>query len=200
MICRPSYRRDICLSISQGIACGDRLESILHNSTYICFELEGVLYLCFSTLQTGTVDSLTAGATVGIVLACTAVIIFSVGISVGVLIYNCVSKQRSQSPKPDSSLSHQQEQIVSSNSLQQTNPEYAEVIKLRQNRAYEQTVSSSDLLQQTSPGYAEVIKLRQNRAYEQTVSSSILLQQTSPEYAEVIKLRQNRAYELTHAH
>ena len=164
------------------------------NISCICLWLK----VC-STLPTASVDSLTTGATVGIVLACTAAVIFSVSILVGVLIYNCISKQQSQSPKPDSSLPHQQEQIVSSNPLQQTSPEYAEVIKMRQNRAYEQTVSSSNLLQQTSPEYAEVIKMRQNRAYEQTVSSSNLLQQTSPEYMEVIKLRQNRAYELTHA-
>ena len=99
-----------------------------------------------STLPTGTVDSLTTGATVGIVLACTAAVIFSVGVLVGVLIF---SKQRSQSPKPDSSLSHQQEQT--SNPLQQTSPEYAEVIKLRQNKAYELTQTG--------------IKVRANEAY-----------------------------------
>ena len=103
------------------------------------------------TLPTGTVDCLTTGATVGIVFACTAVVMFSVGISVGILIYNCISKQRSQSPKPDSSLSHQQEQTISYNPPQQTSPEYAEVIKLRQNKAYELTQTG--------------IKVRANEAY-----------------------------------
>ena len=90
-------------------------------------------------LPTGTMGSLSTGAAIGV-----AVVIFIAGTLVGVLatilVYHCMSKQHSQSPKPESP-SHQQQQAISSvsasNLPQQTSPEYEEVIKLRQNTAYE---------------------------------------------------------------
>ena len=85
----------------------------------------------------------TTGATVGIVLACTAPVIFLVGVLVGVLIYYCVSKRRLQNSKPESSLSDQQQQTVLSSTP--PSPEYAEVIKLRQNRAYELTQTGIEM-------------------------------------------------------
>ena len=95
-------------------------------------------------------DFYTTGATVGIVLACTAPVIFLIGILAGVLIYHCVSKQRLQNTKLESSLSHQQQQSVTSSTP--PSPEYAEVIKLRQNRAYELTQTG--------------IEMRANKAYQ----------------------------------
>ena len=95
-------------------------------------------------LPTGAKGSLSTGAAVGIAVVTTAVVIFVAGILVGVLatilVYHCINKQHSQNSKPESP-SHQQQQAISSvsasNPQQQTSPEYEEVIKLRQNTAYE---------------------------------------------------------------
>ena len=93
---------------------------------------------------TGTAESLTIGAIVGITVVSTAVVIFIAGVLAGVLVYHCIIKYRSQSSKPESS-SHQQPQAVSSsNLLEQTGPEYAEVIKLRKNKAYELTQTGNE--------------------------------------------------------
>ena len=93
---------------------------------------------------TGTAESLTIGAIVGITVVSTAVVIFIAGVLAGVLVYHCIIKYRLQSSKPESS-SHQQPQAVSSsNSLEQTGPEYAEVIKLRKNKAYELTQTGNE--------------------------------------------------------
>ena len=95
-------------------------------------------------LPTGTMGSLSTGAAIGVAVVTTAVVIFIAGTLVGVLatilVYHCMSKHHSQNSKPESP-SHQQQQAISSvsasNPLQQTSPEYEEVIKLRQNTAYE---------------------------------------------------------------
>ena len=83
---------------------------------------------------------------VGIAVASTAVVVFIVGVLAGVLLYHCISKHRSQDSKPELS-SHEQKQaalsslkqqkaVPSPNPLQETGPEYADVIKLRQNVVY----------------------------------------------------------------
>ena len=87
--------------------------------------------------------SIDTGAAVGIVLTCTAPLIFLVGVLVGVLIYYCVSKRRLQNSKFESSLSDQQQQTVVLSTP--PSPEYAEVIKLRQNRAYELTQTGIEM-------------------------------------------------------
>ena len=96
-------------------------------------------------------QSLNINAAVRIAVASTAVMVFIAGFLAGVLVYHCISKYRSQRSK--SLPTHQQQQTISSsNPLQQTGPQYAEVIKLRQNRAYEDTQSG--------------IEMRANKAYQ----------------------------------
>ena len=83
-------------------------------------------------------ESLTTSAAVGIAVATATVMAFIAGVLAGVLLYHCISKHLSQSSKPETFPEHQQElTLSSSNPLQQTGPEYAEVIKLKQNKAYE---------------------------------------------------------------
>ena len=62
-----------------------------------------------------------------------------VGFLAGVITFYCISKHRfkSNSFKPDPSSHQQQQQAVSSsNPLQQTSPEYEEVVELRKNTSY----------------------------------------------------------------
>ena len=100
-------------------------------------------------------QSLNISAAVGIAVASTTVVVFIAGFLAGVLVYHCISKLQSQGSKSESSPSHHQQQTISSsNPLQQTGPEYAEVIKLRQNRAYELTQTG--------------IEMRANEAYQST--------------------------------
>ena len=97
----------------------------------------------YFTFSIGSIDFFTTGATVGIALACTAPVIFLVGVLVGALVFYCVSKQQLRNTKPESSLSDQQQQRVTS--FTPPTPEYAEVIKLRQNRAYELTQTGIEM-------------------------------------------------------
>ena len=90
----------------------------------------------------GAVDSLNTGAAVGIAVVTTAVVIFIAGVLTGVLLYHCISHHRSQSFKP----------VSVSNQLQQTGPEYEEVVVLSENMAYNKPVQS--------------IELRANEAYQ----------------------------------
>ena len=81
-------------------------------------------------------DSLSTGAAVGITFVTTAVVFFIAGALGMVLFFHTISMYKSQTYKPGSS-SHEQPQAVSSpNPLQQTGPEYEEVIELSENRAY----------------------------------------------------------------
>ena len=98
--------------------------------------VDGLLcYLYVVCLKAYFTFSIDTGAAVGIVLTCTGPLIFLVGVLIGVLIYYCVSKQPLQNTKVKSQLSDQQQETV----ISSTPPEYAEVIRLRQNRAYELT-------------------------------------------------------------
>ena len=91
------------------------------------------------TSPTGGVESFTTGTIVGIAVSIASVFAFITGALAGILVYYCISKHQShQNSKPEPS-SHQQQEVIPSNPLQQTDPEYAEVIKLRQNKAYELT-------------------------------------------------------------
>ena len=83
------------------------------------------------------VDSLSTGATVGIAVASTAIVVSIVEVLVGVLAYHCICKHRSQQSSKHESSSHQQRQVG------QSNPVYEEVpsasgnkIELRDNTAY----------------------------------------------------------------
>ena len=109
----------------------------------MCCLLQGVLHSL-------NIDTCTTGATLGIVLMCTAPVIFLAGVLVGVLIYYCIRKQPLQRSKPESSLSQQQQQTAIYSTP--PSPDYAEVIKLRQNRAYELTQTG--------------IEMRANEAYQ----------------------------------
>lgn len=89
-------------------------------------------------------DSLTIGATVGMTVVITAIVIILAEALVGIFLFYCINKHKSQSSKTDPS-SHQQHQAVSSsNALQQTGPVYEEVpiadqnekIELKENMAY----------------------------------------------------------------
>ena len=114
--------------------------------------LEVLLYVLYVThcmyfsLCIGTVEPLTIGAAVGIIVACISVVIFITGIVAALLMYHCINKHRVQNCKSESLSSHQlQRAESSSNPLQQTNQEYAEVIKLKQNKAYELTQNDFEM-------------------------------------------------------
>ena len=90
---------------------------------------------------TDTVSPVTNGATVGITVATATVVAFIVGVLAGVLagvlLFYYISKHRSQQQlKPEPSF-HQEQKVASSNPLQQTGPEYEEVITQRRNTVYE---------------------------------------------------------------
>ena len=93
-------------------------------------------------------QSLTTGATVGIAVATATVVAFITGalagFLAGALVFYSISKHRSQSFKPEPP-SHQQQQISSSNPLRKTEPEYEEMIELRQNTAYEPAETGIDM-------------------------------------------------------
>ena len=78
------------------------------------------------------------------------IIALVVGFLAGILIYHCIINHWFMSFKPNSS-SHQQQEL-SSNALQQTGPEYEEVVQLRQKKPCE--------LPETS------IKMKENEAYQ----------------------------------
>ena len=81
------------------------------------------------SFPSGSADSLTNGAALGIAVATTAVVFFIAGVIGGTLativVYHCMKQSRSTKPV----------------SLQQTVPEYEEVIQLSENKAYGPTQS-----------------------------------------------------------
>ena len=90
---------------------------------------------------------------VGIAVASSAVVAFIVGILAGILIYHCISKHRSHKivkPETPSHQQHAQQTASPSNPLQQTSPEYADVIKLRKNKAYELTQTGIEMKANTA--------------------------------------------------
>ena len=108
--------------------------------------------MLYFSLCKDTVEPLTIGTAVGITVASIAVVTFIGVIVATLLMYHCINKHQVQNYKPESS-SHQQQRAESS-----SNPSH------QQQRAE----SSSNPLQQTDQEYAEVIKLKQNKAYELT--------------------------------
>ena len=96
----------------------------------------------------GAVNSLSTVGAVGVAVVTTGSICVHNWISgAGALVFYCIGKHRFiQISKPNSPSHHQQQTVSSaSNSLQQTDPEYAEVIKLRQNTAYEFTQTETEI-------------------------------------------------------
>ena len=103
----------------------------------------------FKYFYIGTVGPLNTAAVVGLAVSTATVVSFIAGVLVGalagILLYHCFSKHRSQSSKTDPT-SHQQQQAASTpNPLQQTGPEYEEVVELRQNMAYGPTETGSEM-------------------------------------------------------
>ena len=87
---------------------------------------------------TGAVGSLSTGVAAGIA-AVTGTLGILVGFLAGLIVFYCISKHqfKSSSFKPEPS-SHQPEQqeVTSSNPLQQTSPEHEEAVELRKNTSY----------------------------------------------------------------
>ena len=89
-----------------------------------------------TTVITGAAISISVavGFTVG-------TIALVVGILAGMLIYHCIIKHQFKSSQQP-----QQQAVPSSNPLQQTTPEYEEVVELRHNRAYEPADTSIKMI------------------------------------------------------
>ena len=124
--------------------------------------------------------SLSTGAVVGITAMVTGTLSLLVGFLAGVITFYCISKHRfksSSSFKPDPSSHQQQQQAVSSSSpLQQTSPEYEEVIELRRNTSYGEfkKLEKRAIISQHKPQSSE------------PESSAQQQQQTSAEYEEPV--------------
>ena len=85
---------------------------------------------------------LTAGATVEIAVAVTALVTFIAGALSGILLYHCINKYQCQNCKPSfhkeqqSSFHQQPQSVLSSNPMPETGPEYEEVVELKENVSY----------------------------------------------------------------
>ena len=109
--------------------------------------------------STGGMELLSSGTIVGIAVVSTAVVIFIAEALAAALAFYCISKHQSKSSKPKA-ISYQQPQVASSsNPLQQSGPEYEEVVKLRKNASYELTQTG--------------IEMKANEAYQSTQHWSI---------------------------
>ena len=101
--------------------------------------------------NSGEVEPLTTAITMTlrIAISTTAVVVFIaallVGVLAGVLLNHCIIKHQAWSCKPKSSSHQQQQTEPSSNALQQTGPQYEEVMELRQNKAYESTLTGIEI-------------------------------------------------------
>ena len=121
-----------------------------------------LLQTCFFTLQTfylviecvllsysGAVEAPPTNANMWIAVSTTAVVVFIggllVGVLAGVLLYHCVIKHQAWSSKLESSSGQQKKTASSTNPLQQTGPQYEEVLELKQNKAYETTQNGIEM-------------------------------------------------------
>ena len=85
---------------------------------------------------TGAVGSLSTGVAVGIAVVIGAIALI-VGFLAGAITFYCISKHQFKTISSKSEpLSPQQQQPATSNRLQQTFPEYEEVIEMRKNSSY----------------------------------------------------------------
>ena len=91
------------------------------------------------------------GAAIGITAVVIGFIALIIGILTGVLLHHCIINHRRQTSKYVPSPHQQQQKTVSSsNPLQQTGPEYEEIMELGQNMAYKPV---------------QTMELRKNEAY-----------------------------------
>ena len=134
---------------------------------------------------TDAVGSLSTGAVVGITAMVTGIIALIVGFLAGVLVYHCIHNHRLKNSKPKSPSNQHQDAVSASNPLQQTGPEYEEVVELRRNKSYE--------FRPNIEMRANISKLTSQSSKPE--SSSQQQQQTSTEYEEVVELRRNKSYE-----
>lgn len=90
---------------------------------------------------------LNIAAVVGLAVSTATVVSFIGGVLAGalagVLLYHCISKHQFQSSKTEPTFHQQQQTALTLNPLQQTGPEYEEVVELRQNMAYEMRASEA---------------------------------------------------------
>ena len=97
----------------------------------------------------GAVEHSTTDPTMWIAVSTTAVVVFIAGLLVGVLtgfmLYHCIIKHEAWSSKLESSSHKQKKTSSSSKPLQQTGPQYEEVMELRQNTAYEPKQSGIEM-------------------------------------------------------
>lgn len=125
-----------CIEHSLGWDCSILL-IIIYSSTTNCM----MIHFCISADSVAAANfGFGTSVAVGIAVVVTGIIALIVGFLTGILVYYCISNYRLQSAKPESSFQHQPQTIPSSNLLQQTGPEYAEVhakkIELKENMAY----------------------------------------------------------------
>ena len=86
--------------------------------------------ICIPAETTLSTDAaISTGAAVGITAVIIGTIALIIGVLAGGLLFYCINKHWCQSSKPSS---HQQQQAAQ----QQAGPEYAEVVKLKENMAY----------------------------------------------------------------
>ena len=118
--------------------------------------------------------SLSTGAVVGITAMVTGTLSLLVGFLAGIIVFYCISKHRfkSSSFKPEPSSKQQQQAISSSNPLQQTSPEYEEVVEMRKNTSYgelkkleRRAIISQHKPQSSEPG--SLIEMRKNSSYSE---------------------------------
>ena len=148
----------------------------------------------YHTSSTGAVQSFSTGAVVGITAVVTGTIALAVGFLAGVLVYQCIHYHRSQSSKTESS-SHQQHKAVSAcNPLQQTGPEYEEVVELRRNRSYEFR-KNFDMREDTSMYQSQSSKPESSSHQQQQTTAVYEKPMPAPSNDGKIDLRANVAYE-----
>ena len=148
----------------------------------------------YHTSPTGAVQSFSIGAVVGITAVVTGTIALAVGLLAGVLVYHCIHYHRSQSSKTESS-SHQQRKAVSAcNPLQQTGPEYEEVVELRRNRSYEFR-KNFDMTADTSMYQSQSSEPESSSHQQQQATAVYEKPMPAPSNDGKIDLRANVAYE-----
>ena len=148
----------------------------------------------YHTSPIGAVQSFSIGAVVGITAVVTGTIALAVGFLAGVLVYHCIHYHRSQSSKTEPS-SHQQHKAVSAcNPLQQTGPEYEEVVELRRNRSYEFR-KNFEMREDTSMYQSQSSEPESSSHQQQQATAVYEKPMPAPSNDGKIDLRANVAYE-----
>ena len=133
MVC---YTLHGCIEHSLGRDCS----TITYNNLFFNHWLDDDTFCISADSVAAATFGFGTSVAVGIAVVITGIIALIVGFLAGILVYYCISNYRLQNAKPQSSFQHQPQTIPSSNVLQQTGPEYAEVhakkIELKENMAY----------------------------------------------------------------